>query len=107
MLARIDDAIYRAQVDQAEASLAARQGRSAAGSRQSATRREQDWNRAESLLPTKAIAKTDYDLAVANYKAAKANVAVGKATIKQDEAIAATGEDQPRLHDHQVARRRA
>ncbi len=47
---------------------------------------EQEWKRAESLRPTKAIADTDYDLAVANYKAAKANVAVGEATIKQNEA---------------------
>ena len=45
-----------------------------------------DWDRAEALHPTKAIADTDYDLAVANYKTAKANVAVGEATIKQNEA---------------------
>ncbi|MCX7428195.1 MAG: efflux RND transporter periplasmic adaptor subunit [Planctomycetia bacterium] len=86
VLARIDDAIYRAQVDQAEASLL----RAQADLLQAEAKRyqtQQDWNRAQSLLPTKSIAKTDYDLDEANYKAADAAVAVGKAMIKQDEAM--------------------
>lgn len=85
ILALIDDATYQAQVAQAEASLA----RAKADVLQFTARYEQskqEWKRAESLLPAKAIADTDYDLAVANYRAAEANVAVGKAVIKQSEA---------------------
>ena len=50
---------------------------------------EAEWKRAEACCPAKAIADTDYDLDVANYKAAKANLEVGKATIKQSEAALA------------------
>ena len=47
---------------------------------------EQEAKRAESLRPSKAIADTDYDTAVANYKVAVANVAVAKAAIKANQA---------------------
>ena len=47
---------------------------------------EQEWKRAESLLATKAIAESDYDTAGPNCKSAKANVAVGKATVRQNKA---------------------
>ena len=40
-------------------------------------------------FPRKAIAETDYDTALANYKSAKANVAVGKATIRQNRGLCA------------------
>ncbi len=86
VLALIDDAVYKAQVDQAKATL----DRSKADLLElqaHCDQAEQEWKRAEALLPTKAIADTDYDLDVANYKAAKANVAVGVATIKQNEAL--------------------
>jgi HlyD family secretion protein len=85
VLALIDDAVYQAQKNQAEALLA----RSEADLLQlqaKCDQAEREWKRAESLYPAKAIADTDYDLAVANYKAAKANVAVGLATIKQNKA---------------------
>jgi len=42
--------------------------------------------RAKSLIATKAIADTDYDAAVANFKVAEANVDVDQAAIKQAEA---------------------
>ena len=64
---------------------------------------EQEAKRAESLRPSKAIADTDYDTAVANYKMAVANVAVAKAAIKANQAAARRGEDELRLHGHQVA----
>ena len=51
------------------------------------TRPSRNGNAQVALLPTKAIADTDYDLDVANYKAAKANVDVGEATIKQNKAM--------------------
>ena len=104
VLALIDDAVYKAQVDQAQATLD--RSKADLGELQAhADQAEQEWKRAETLLPTKAIADTDYDLDVANYKAAKANVAVGVATIKQNEALLDVGQDQSRLHGHQVAGR--
>ena len=42
--------------------------------------------RAEALMPKNAIAQTDYDLDVANYKSAVASLKVGRATIKQMKA---------------------
>jgi len=88
ILALIDDAVYKAQVDQAQASLL----RAKADLLQMQAKAEQtkaEWRRAESLRPTKAIADTDYDLAVANYKVAEANLAVGEAVIKQNQSALA------------------
>ena len=85
VLANIDPTIYKAQVDQAEATLR----RARADLEQLRAKRaqtEQEWRRAESLRPTKAIADTDYDLAVANFKVADANVTVGEAAIEQSAA---------------------
>jgi HlyD family secretion protein len=42
-----------------------------------------EWKRAKALIPMKAIADTDYDLDLANYLAAEANLEVGKATVEQ------------------------
>lgn len=85
VLALIDDAVYRAQVDQAQASLT----HAKADLLQLQARCDQatqELKRAENLRPAKAIADTDYDLAVANCKVAKANMAVGESVIKQNEA---------------------
>ncbi len=94
-LAYIDDAVYRAQVDQAQAAYL----RSKADLEQMKAKlmqTEQDRKRAEALRsikdipgtdrPIKGIADSDYDLAVANNEVAKANVEVGKATIVQNKA---------------------
>jgi HlyD family secretion protein len=86
LLALIDDAVYKAQVDQAQATLI-RSEADLGELKAHADQAEQEWKRAVTLLPTKAIADTDYDLDVANYKAAKANVDVGAATIKQNKAM--------------------
>jgi HlyD family secretion protein len=85
LLAEIDPRVYKAQYDQAAANLLNAQanlGQLDAHRVQA----EQEWIRAKNLLPTNAIAATDYDLDVANYKAAVANVEVGKATIAQCKA---------------------
>jgi HlyD family secretion protein len=95
LLARIDDSVYKAQVDQAQAAYL----RAQADLKQMQAKllqSEQDRKRAEGLRsikdipgtdrPIKGIADSDYDLAVANNEVAKANVAVGEATIKQNEA---------------------
>jgi HlyD family secretion protein len=85
VLALIDDSVYRAQLDQAEAAVK----RAEADLLQLEARCEQakqEWARAEQLRPMKAIADTDYDLAAANHKVAKANVEVGRAAIDQSRA---------------------
>ncbi len=82
LLAKIDPAIYQSQFDQAEANLLHAQadlGELKAKVEQS----QAEWKRAESLKPLKAIADTDYDLDVANYKVAVAMLKVGDATVKQ------------------------
>ncbi len=85
VLANIDDAVYSAQVDQAQASLL-RAKADLLQYQAKLLQAQQEYDRAESLRPTKAIADTDYDLALANFKAAKANVTVGEAVIGQAEA---------------------
>ncbi|MEN6458907.1 MAG: efflux RND transporter periplasmic adaptor subunit [Thermoguttaceae bacterium] len=85
VLAEIDPTSYEAALDQAQATL----DRSKADLLQleaKCEQTEQEWKRAQELRPKKAIADTDYDTAKANYKSAVANLAVGKATIKQNEA---------------------
>jgi HlyD family secretion protein len=85
VLAQIDPTIYLAQVDYSEASLQ----RAKADLSQLQAKYDQlkqEWLRAKSLLPQKAIAGSEYDLALANYQVAAANVAVGQAAIQQCEA---------------------
>lgn len=85
VLARIDQTSYQAALDQAEANLE----KSKADLLQLEAKRdqaEQDFKRAEHLRPLKAIADSDYDTYEATFRAAKANVAVGRATIRQNEA---------------------
>jgi len=85
VLAYIDQAPYKAALDQATATLE----KSRADLMQYEAKlfqTEQELKRAESLRPSKAIADTDYDLSVSNYKVAIANVKVAKAVIKQNQA---------------------
>ena len=86
VLARIDDSLYKAQLDQAQASLRRAQA-DLEQMKAKLAQAENDWKRAKSLLPTKAIADSDYDIAVANYQVAKANVGVGEAAIEQNRAM--------------------
>ena len=77
VLAKIDSTPYEAALEQAEATLAhdkANLGTLTAVRNQ--TKRE--FKRAKELLPSKAIAETDYDTDEANYKSAEANLEVGK-----------------------------
>ena len=88
LLAKVDDSVYQAQYDQAKANLLHAQADM--GELQAHLDQcKAEWKRAEALRPMKAIADTDYDLDVANYKVAQANLEVGKATIKQCEAALA------------------
>ena len=91
VLAHIDDTLYQAQVDQAKANLANSQA-NLLQLQAHCDQTKQEWERAEKLLPTKAIADTDYDLDVANYKQAVAAVEVGKAAIDQAKASLKTAQ---------------
>jgi HlyD family secretion protein len=89
VLARIDDALYVADVNSAKATLAL--NKAAVQNAEAnllqlkakflqATR---DWARAEKLGPSDALAQADYDAAQSAFESAKANVEVGKAAILQ------------------------
>ncbi|MEN6449011.1 MAG: efflux RND transporter periplasmic adaptor subunit [Thermoguttaceae bacterium] len=85
VLAEIDPTIYQAQVNKAVAALVHAKA-DLVQLQAKADQTEQEWKRAQSLRPQKAIADTDYDLARANWQVNKANVDVGRATIQQCEA---------------------
>jgi HlyD family secretion protein len=89
VLARIDDALYAADVDQARAQLE----QATAGLRRAEAdlvqlqarlmQADRDWTRARKLGPSEALSQSDYDAALSGYEVAKANVTVGKAAIAQ------------------------
>ncbi len=89
VLARIDDALYAADVDQAKATL----GQSRAALQRAEAdlgqlkaklyQARRDWARAQKLGPSDALSQADYDAAQSAYETAKANVEVGKAAIVQ------------------------
>jgi HlyD family secretion protein len=89
ILAKIDDSLYKADVDLAKAQLdqdKAGEVRAAADLEQmkaKLTQTEADWKRAQVLGPSEALAPTAYDSYKANYEIAKANVALDEAALKQ------------------------
>jgi HlyD family secretion protein len=85
LLARIEDSLYKAQVDSAQAAYEKAKA-DLEQMKAKLLQAENDWKRADSLIKTHAIADTDYDAAVANYKVAEANVGVDEAAIKEAEA---------------------
>jgi HlyD family secretion protein len=96
-LAYIDDTRYRAQFEQAQAALdrsladlgqlEAKAAHAAAELRRAERLRSIEQTRNPSTkVPIVAISGSDYDLAVANDKVAKANLGVGKAVIEQNRA---------------------
>src|SRR5262245_12249348 len=106
VLARIDESLYRAQVDRARAQVdqgtaeveAARAQvaqaeanvkRAEADLGQMQARFHQadrDWQRAQRLAPGQSIADADFDAADAAYRTTRATVAVGVATVGQSKA---------------------
>ena len=94
LLAKIDTALFRAAVDLDNAVVASDE----AGEAQAAANVEQmlakeaeaeaDWNRAQKLGPSEALAPTTYDSYKATYEIAKANVHMARAAV--DSAKAAT-----------------
>ena len=89
VLARIDDALYAADVAMARAQLdSSKTGvlRAEADLRQLQARlyqAERHWNRVKELGPSKALSYTDYDAAQSAYEIAKANVDVGTTSVAQ------------------------
>lgn len=89
VLAKIDDALYVADVAQAKAQVEqARAGVARAeadlGQLQAKmVQAERDWNRAKKLGRSEALSQADYDAAQSGYDVARANVEVGKAAINQ------------------------
>lgn len=95
ILARIDDAIYSAEVSQATAQLAqarANVQRAQADLGQLKAKlfqAENDWLRAQQLGPSEALSQSDFDAAKATYEVARANLNVGEAALRQaKEAVA-------------------
>ncbi len=89
VLAKIDDCLYAADVALAKAQLEqdkAGEVRAEAELDQMKAKlaqAEADWNRAQKLGPSEALAPTTYDSYKANYQIAKANVALDEAALKQ------------------------
>jgi len=95
ILARIDDALFAADVAQARAQLAqakANLQRAEADLGQLKAKlfqAERDWLRAKKLGPSDALSQSDYDAALSAYEVAKANLNVGQAAVLQTrEAVA-------------------
>jgi HlyD family secretion protein len=85
VLAQIDDAIYKSQVDQAQANLQKAEAdliQMKAKLRQA----ERDWTRARELGPRRAISDQDYDTMQATYETQKSVLGVGEATVAQAKA---------------------
>jgi HlyD family secretion protein len=89
LLARIDDTVYKADVDVAQAQLD--QARTAidkgnadlAQAKAKLVQAENDWKRARDLGPSDALSQNDYDMYQSNYETAEANVALANSEIKQ------------------------
>jgi HlyD family secretion protein len=102
VLARIDDALYSADVDQAVATLGQAKAslqRSQADLgqlRAKLTQAQRDWARAQKLGPSDALSQADYDAAQSAHDTAKANLDVGKAAIVQAEKTVKQAEAQLR-----------
>jgi HlyD family secretion protein len=85
VLARIDDSLYSADVEQARANLNSAE----AGVVQAQAKLEQarqDWQRAQKLGPSEALAPSVYDQYKAGFEIAKADLAVAQATVGQTQA---------------------
>ncbi|MCX5899872.1 MAG: efflux RND transporter periplasmic adaptor subunit [Proteobacteria bacterium] len=91
VLAQIDDALYAA--DAAQARAAAVRAEADLGQLQAKLfQAKRDWERAQKLGPSEALAQSSYDGYKSGYEIAKANVGVGDAAILQARASIATAE---------------
>jgi len=98
VLAKIDDALYAAAVDTAKAQVQQAKANKISADANVLQMKaklldaEQDWNRAQKLGPSDALAQTAYDEYKANYEVAKANLAAAEAAVEQAKAAVAQAE---------------
>jgi HlyD family secretion protein len=98
VLAKIDDSLYSADAAQAEAQV--QSGRAAVQRaeadigqlRAKLHQAERDWQRAQKIGPSEALAEASFDAYKSAYESAVANVAVGQAAILQAKAGLAQAE---------------
>ncbi len=89
ILAKIDDSLYAADVDQAEATLAQAQANVQRAEadlgelKAKLDEAERDWQRAQKLGPSDALSQSSYDSYKAAYETAESYLAVGEATAAQ------------------------
>ncbi len=89
VLAQIDDSLYAADVDQAQATLVQAQAnvqRAEADLGELKAKQDQaerDWERAQKLGPSDALSQSSYDAYKAAYETAKSYLTVGEATVAQ------------------------
>ena len=98
VLATIDDAVYKAdlntaqaQLDQAKSSLQKGQA-DVAQAQAKLLQAEQNWVRAQRLGPSDALSQSDYDMYRADFEIGKANVGVAQAEVTQANASIAAAQ---------------
>jgi HlyD family secretion protein len=88
ILAQIDDALYQADLDNANAALASAQANQRRGEadvlqlQAKLAQASNDWQRMQDV-GAQAVTKTDYDASKANFTSAQANLTVGQAAVEQ------------------------
>ena len=116
VLAKIEDSLYAAAVDTAKAQFQQAEANKISADanvlqmKAKLLQAQQDWDRAQKLGPSDALAQSAYDQYKANYEVAKANLAAAEAAVEQAKAAVAASQGQPhqradqsRLLYHQVA----
>jgi HlyD family secretion protein len=95
ILAKIDDSLYAAALETAKAQLRQNEANKISAEanvlqmKAKLVDAQNDWNRAQKLGPSDALAQTTYDQYQATYEVAKANVAVSLAAVEQAKAAIA------------------
>ncbi len=95
VLAQIDDSLYAADVEAVQAQLQQSQANQISADanvlqmKAKLVQAQQDWNRAQKLGPSQALAPSAYDQYKANYEVAKANLGVAQAAVEQAKAAVA------------------
>ena len=95
VLARIDDSLYAAALETAKAQLQQNEANKISADanvlqmKAKLLQAQADWNRAQKLGPSDALAQSAYDQYQANYEVAKANLAAAIAAVEQAKAAVA------------------
>jgi HlyD family secretion protein len=85
VLAQIDDSLYVADVQQAQANLSSAEA-NVLQSQARLDQSRQDWERAQKLGPSEALAPSAYDQYKAGFEIARANLAAARAAVAQTRA---------------------